>query len=147
MSTHTSIQRVFSGAPWESKVGYCRALRRDAHIWVTGSTAVRADGDVFGRGDPERQAQRCIGVIETALNELGATLSDVVRTRMFVTDISHWEAFGRAHARAFDGCPPATSMIEVTRLIHPDMLIEIEADAYAPLTVGHSPARTLKDPL
>lgn len=130
MSAKTRVQRAYSGAPWEARVGYCRALRIGPHVWVTGSTAVRGDGGVYGRGDPEKQANRAISVIAKALTDVGASLGDVVRTRMFVTDIRHWEAFGRAHAGAFAANPPATSMVQVAGLIHPDMLIEIEADAF-----------------
>lgn len=122
--------RVCSGAPWEARIGYCRAVRAGPHIWVSGSAPVRADGQVYGRGDPERQAQRCIAVIGQALAHVGAGLEHVVRTRMFVTDIALWEAFGRAHQAAFGDNPPAASMVEVKALIDPDMLIEIEADAF-----------------
>lgn len=124
------VSRAYSGAPWEGEVGYCRAVRAGPHVWVSGSAPVRKEGGVYGRGDPERQARRCIDTIADALGELGAGLEHVVRTRMFVTDISMWEAFGRAHAQAFGEHPPATSMVEVVALIHPDMLIEIEADAF-----------------
>ncbi|MCG8442649.1 MAG: RidA family protein [Caulobacterales bacterium] len=122
-------RRVVSGAPWEGKVGYCRAVRVGPQIWVSGTAPVRADGSVYARGDAQRQAERCIELIKAALEDVGAQLSDVVRTRMFVTDISQWEAFGRAHAAAFGDHPPATSMVEVRSLIDPDMLIEIEAEA------------------
>ncbi len=119
-----TFQRAFSGAPWESRVGYCRALRAGGHIYVTGTTAVGAlDGDGYV------QARRCFEIIDKALRELGASLSDVVRTRMFVADISRWEEFGRAHREAFGAHPPATTMVEVKALIDPKMLIEIEADA------------------
>lgn len=125
-----NVERAFSTAPWEAQIGYCRALRIGAHVWVTGSTAVRADGQVFGRGDPELQAGRCLDVIEEALRRVGASMGHVVRTRMFVTDIRHWEAVGRAHHARFSEFPPATSMVEVSGLIHPDMLVEVEAEAY-----------------
>lgn len=125
-------RRAYSGAPWETKIGYCRALRMGAHVWVTGSAAVRADGGVFGRGDAQAQARRCLDVIEAALHDVGATMEQVVRTRIFVTDIDDWEAIGRAHHERFAAHPPATSMVEVSRLIHPDMLVEIEAEAYVP---------------
>ena len=122
-------ERIRSGARWEPIVAYCRAVRAGRFIAVSGSAAVGPDGELVGEGDPYRQAQRCIEVISAALAEADAGLEDVVRTRMFVTDISHWEAFAKAHQEAFGEHPPATSMVEVTRLIDPGMLIEIEADA------------------
>lgn len=124
------VRRAFSGAPWEAKVGYCRALRRGPHVWVTGTVATDDKGGVFAPGDPEAQARRCFEIIATALVEVGASLSDIVRTRMFVTNIDHWEAFGRAHGEIFRDHPPATSMIEISRFIGPDFLVEIEADAF-----------------
>jgi isochorismate pyruvate lyase len=122
-------QRAFSGSPYEPRVGYCRAIRAGAHVYVTGTTAVKEDGGLVGVGDGYAQAKRCYEIIEKALRELGASLADVVRTRMFVTDISRWEDFGRAHREAFAAHPPATTMVEVSALIDPEMLIEIEADA------------------
>lgn len=122
-------RRAFTGAPWESQVGYCRAIRRGDHVWVTGTVALDDDGQPCALGDPEAQARRCFEIIGKALEEVGAGLADIVRTRMFVTDISHWEAFGRAHGAVFAEHPPATSMIEVSRFIGEDFLIEIEADA------------------
>jgi isochorismate pyruvate lyase len=100
---------------------------------VTGTASVNADGSVHAPGDGYGQALRCLQIIESSLAELGAGLEHVTRTRMFVTDIDRWEEYGRAHAQVFAAHPPTTSMIEVRRLIHPDMLIEIEADAVAPL--------------
>jgi isochorismate pyruvate lyase len=123
------FERAFSGAPWESKVGYCRAVRAGARIFVTGTAPVADDGSVFAPGDGELQARRCFEIIQKALQELGADLPNVTRTRMFVTDISRWEEYGRAHSAFFSAHPPATTMVEVKSLIHPDMLIEIEADA------------------
>lgn len=123
------FQRTFSEAPWERQIGYCRALRHDGKIFVTGTAAIDEDGHVVGRGDGYAQAKRCLVLIERALADLGATMDAVVRTRMFVTDISRWPEYGRAHAEVFGHRPPTTSMVEVTRLIHTDMLIEIEADA------------------
>ena len=121
--------RVGSGAPWESRVGYCRAVRAGNYVAVSGSAPVGPDGELVGEGDMYRQARRCIEVISDALQRVGAGLDDVVRTRMFVTDIEQWEAAGKAHAEAFGAAPPATSMVEVVRLIDPRMLVEIEADA------------------
>lgn len=123
-------RRVYSGAPWEAKVGYCRALRRGPHVWVTGTVAMDETGRVFAPGDPEAQARRCLEIISNALDEVGASVADIVRTRMFVTDIDHWEAYGRAHREVFREHPPATSMIEISRFIGPDFLIEIEVDAF-----------------
>lgn len=126
------FQRTFSGAPWEEKLGYCRALRAGRHIFVTGTAPVAEDGSVFAPGDGEAQARRCLEIIDRALRDLGARLSDVTRTRMFVTDISRWEEYGRAHAECFSGSPPATTLVEVKSLIDPQMLVEIEADAFVP---------------
>jgi enamine deaminase RidA (YjgF/YER057c/UK114 family) len=122
-------QNISSGAPWESIVGYCRAVRVGPHIAVTGTASVGANGEVVATGDAYGQTRRCIEIIEQALNEAGAGLRDVVRTRIFVTDIAQWEAVGRAHAEVFGDIQPATTMVEVSALIDPDMLVEIEADA------------------
>ena len=124
-----AFQRAFSGAPWEARVGYCRALRAGDRIFVTGTASVAEGGGVHAPGDAYAQARRCFEIVARALAELGAGLEDVTRTRMFVTDISRWADYGRAHAEAFGAHPPATTMVEVRRLIDPDMLIEIEADA------------------
>lgn len=123
------FERVFSGAPWEAKVGYCRAIRAGHLIFVTGTAPVADAGGVFAPGNAYEQAKRCFEIIERALKQLGASMTDVVRTRMFVTDISRWEEFGRAHGECFREHPPATSMIEVKGLIDPAMLIEVEVDA------------------
>jgi isochorismate pyruvate lyase len=125
-------RRAFSGAPWEAQVGYCRAVRAGDLVYVSGSAPVAADGSVHAPGDGAAQARRCLEIVADALAELGAGLADVVRTRMFVTDISRWAEFGAAHREAFGDHPPATSMVQVTALIDPAMLIEIEADAVAP---------------
>jgi len=127
-----TFQRAYSNAPWESDIGYCRAVRAGEHIYVTGTAPVADDGGVFAPGDGYAQARRCLEIIQRALNELGAGLSHVVRTRMFVTDIQRWAEYGRAHREFFAAHPPATTMVEVRALIHPDMLIEIEADAVCP---------------
>jgi len=124
-----NFQRAFSGAPWESKVGYCRAIRAGDHIYVTGTAPVADDGSCYAPGDAYAQTKRCIEIIQRALIDLGVDLSSVVRTRMFVTDISRWGEYGRAHGEFFAGHPPATTMVEVKSLIDPEMLIEIEADA------------------
>lgn len=124
------FRRTYSGAPWESIVGYCRALRAGEHIYVTGTAAVAEEGGVFAPGDAYAQAKRCFEIVERALRDLDADLSHVVRTRMFVTDISRWEEFGRAHGEFFGEHRPATTMVEVKGLVEPEMLIEVEADAY-----------------
>jgi len=123
------LTRVFSGAPWESKVGYCRAVKAGEHIYVSGTAPIDEEGQVFAPGDAYLQARRCLEIMERALQELGCGRESVVRTRMFVTDVGRWEEYGRAHREFFSQHPPATSMVEVRSLIHPDMLIEIEVDA------------------
>ena len=132
MPEHRSkeTRRVHSGAPWEAEVGYCRAVRRGAHVWVTGTAPVADDGSVFAPGDPYRQTRRCLEIIANALESLDASMADVVRTRMFCTDIRQWREIGRAHGEVFRDFPPATTLVEVKALIEPGMLIEIEADAY-----------------
>ncbi len=130
MSQPDGFQRVYSGAKWEQKVGYCRAVRAGDHVYVTGTASVDDQGEVHGVGDPQAQAARCLALIERAVLGLGGTKRSIVRTRMFVVDIELWERFGRAHADFFQGHHPATTMVEVSRLIHQDLLIEIEADAY-----------------
>jgi len=124
-----SFQRAFSGARWESEVGYCRALRAGDRIFVTGTAPVNPDGSIHAPGEGYRQAVRCFEIIREALEGVGADVTDVTRTRMFVTEIERWEEYGRAHKEVFGDHPPATTMVEVRRLIHRDMLIEIEADA------------------
>jgi enamine deaminase RidA (YjgF/YER057c/UK114 family) len=125
-------RRVFSGAPWEKKVGYCRAIRVENFIAVTGTASINEDGSVHSPRDGYGQTVRCLEIIETALKKLGSNRSHIIRTRMFVTDISKWQDFGRAHSEYFSDCPPATTMVEVSSLIDPEMLIEIEADAFIP---------------
>ena len=122
-------QRISSGAKWESIVGYSRAVKVENRIYVTGTTALGADGELVGIGDAYEQAKQCLRNIEKALQRLGAGLEHVVRTRIFVTDISRWEEYGRAHGEFFRDIMPATTMVEVSRLIDSRMLIEIEADA------------------
>jgi enamine deaminase RidA (YjgF/YER057c/UK114 family) len=122
-------QRVSTGTKWEPIIGYSRAVRVGERIYVTGTTATDERGEIVGVGDAYAQAVQAIRNIERALARLGAGLESVVRTRMFVTDISRWEEYGRAHGEFFGEILPATSMIEVSRFIDERMLIEIEADA------------------
>lgn len=120
---------IHTGAPWESIVGYCRAVRVGSHVAVTGTAAVGENGKVVGVGDAYAQTRRCLEIIEKALKDAGAGIEDVVRTRIYVTDIGQWEVVGRAHGEVFGEVYPATTMVEVSALIDPDMLVEIEADA------------------
>jgi enamine deaminase RidA (YjgF/YER057c/UK114 family) len=122
-------ERYSTGTKWEPIVGYSRALRVGTRIYVTGTTATDENGNIIGPGDAYAQTVQCIKNIEKALNALGAGLEHVARTRMFVTDISRWEEVGRAHGEFFREIMPCTTMVEVSRLIDPAMLVEIEADA------------------
>ena len=126
------FDRVFSGSDWESSVGYCRAVRAGNMVFVAGTAAITEGGEVSAPGDAYAQTVRCLEIIRSALEELSVPMSGVVRTRLFVTDISRWEEYGRAHREDFGAHPPVTAMLEVTGLVHPDMLIEIEADAVVP---------------
>ena len=118
-----------SGAPWEPVVGYSRALRVGSHVYVSGTAAIGRNGEVVGGDDPAAQMRHCLQIVSEALRALGAELRDVVRTRMYVTDMRHWEAIGRVHGEWFGTVRPATTMVQVAALIEPDLLVEVEAEA------------------
>ncbi len=120
---------VSSGSPYESLIGFSRAVRVGRIIAVGGTAPIGADGKTAGAGDPAAQTRRCFEIIEEALKEAGASLENVIRTRIFLTDMSHWEAIGRVHGEVFGEIRPASTIVQVTSLIDPDWLVEIEADA------------------
>ncbi len=124
-----TTKRVSSGAPWEKIHGYCRAIRRGPFISVSGTTAVGDDGKVISPDDAYQQAQHCIRIIREALEACDASLADVVRTRIYLADINDFQAVSRAHAEAFSDFPPASTMLETSRLVDPAMKLEMEADA------------------
>jgi enamine deaminase RidA (YjgF/YER057c/UK114 family) len=120
---------ISSGTPWESIVGYSRAVRVGPYVYVAGTTAVNGDGDLVGADDPYAQTVFILNKIEQALQNAGAQLTDVVRTRIYVTDVTDWDEVARAHGEVFGQIRPAATLVEVTSLLEPDMLVEIEADA------------------
>ena len=124
-----SIVRHFTDTPWEPAVGYCRAIRAGNQIFMSGTAPVDDQGNTFAPGDGYAQAKRCFQIIQKTLRAMGADLSNIVRTRMYVTDISRWREYGQAHQEFMGAYPPTTAMVEVSALIDPDMLIEIEVEA------------------
>ena len=124
-----SRKNISTGSKWEPIIGYSRAVRVGNAIFVSGTTATDASGAIVGINDPAAQTRQCLKNIEAALKQAGASLKDVVRTRLYVTDISAWEAYGRVHGEVFGEVRPATAMVEVNNLISPEMMVEIEADA------------------
>ncbi len=127
----TPRHNIASGGPWKPRIGYSRAVRVGPHVYVAGTTAMTPTG-LVGQGDPYAQTVQALRTIEAALAQAGATLAHVVRTRLYVVDITQWEQIGQAHGEFFRAIRPAATMVEVRRLIDPDMLVEVEVEAYVP---------------
>jgi isochorismate pyruvate lyase len=127
-----AVQRTFSGTPWEEKAGYCRALRVGNQIFVSGTAPSDGNGGTYAPGDAYAQTQRCFEIIAEALEDLGSGLEDIVRTRLYVTDLSHWEDFARAHQELFADNPPVNTMLQIPQLMDPDMLVEVEVEVLLP---------------
>ena len=131
MFNHTSMERrnICSGSPWESTIGYSRLVKHGQYVFISGTTSTDDKGIVVGSGNPYLQTKYIIQIIEKSLKKINANLTDVVRTRIYVTNIEEWKSIGMAHAESFRDIQPATTMVEVERLIRPEMLVEMEADA------------------
>lgn len=127
-----TVQRAFSGSPWETKAGYCRALRVGNQIFVSGTAPSDGEGGTFAPHDAYAQTKRCFDIIGQALEELGSGLQDVIRTRLYVTDMDRWEEFANAHQELFGDNPPVNTMVAIPRLINPDMMVEVEVEVLLP---------------
>lgn len=130
MSEPLSSRRIFSGSPWEARIGYARAVRAGDWLLVAGTTATQADGSVFGIGDAAAQTHFILSLIEKVLQQAGFSLAMVVRTRLYITDISQWQAIGQVHQAFFGAVRPVATMVQVAALINPEHLVEVEVDAY-----------------
>lgn len=127
-----SVKRVSSGSPYEQEVGFSRAARIGSAVAISGTAPIGPDGQTVGIGDPSAQARRCFQIVRTALHEIGSDLQHVIRTRMFLTDIGNWDAIAKVHGDFFADIRPASTIVQVVRLIDPQWLIEVEADAVVP---------------